>query len=131
MGGGSSLGWLWVHSPLLSAHPEAPADAQDIPTPAGGPMQRGSFLPEVREFITRHTAYNKHDTGWAKGAPSEDHTTPPSSRTASGGRLVGGAPAGARPFRGWLIPRVPYSGLVPYWEQTAVPATRPREGDVC
>jgi hypothetical protein len=29
---------------------------------------------EVREFITRHTAYNKHDTGWAKGAPSEDHT---------------------------------------------------------
>jgi hypothetical protein len=34
------------------------------------------FLPEVREFITRHTAYNKHDTGWAKGAPSEDHTTP-------------------------------------------------------
>ena len=21
------------------------------------------FLPEVREFITRHTAYNKHDTG--------------------------------------------------------------------
>ena len=89
------------------------------------------FLPEVREFITRHTAYNKHDTGWAKGAPSEDHTTPPSSRTASGGRLVGGAPAGARPFRGWLIPRVPYSGLVPYWEQTAVPATRPCEGDVC
>ena len=90
-----------------------------------------SFLPEVREFITRHTAYNKHDTGWAKGAPSEDHTTPPSSRTASGDRLVGGAPAGARPFRGWLIPRVPYSGLVPYWEQTAIPATRPREGDVC
>ena len=27
MGGGSSLGWLWVHSPLLSAHPEAPAGA--------------------------------------------------------------------------------------------------------
>ena len=26
-------------------------------------------MPEVREFITRHTAYNKHDTGWAKGAP--------------------------------------------------------------
>ena len=88
-------------------------------------------LPEVREFITRHTAYNKHDTGWAKGAPSEDHTTPPSPRTASGARLVGGAPAGARPFRGWLIPRVPYSGLVPYWEQMAVPATHPREGDVC
>ena len=37
------------------------------------------FLPEVRESITRHTAYNKHDTGWAKGAPSEYHTTPPSS----------------------------------------------------
>ena len=30
----------------------------------------------MREFITRLTAYNKHDTGWAKGAPSEDHTTP-------------------------------------------------------
>ena len=28
-------------------------------------------MPQVREF-TRHTAYNKHDTGWAKGAPSED-----------------------------------------------------------
>jgi hypothetical protein len=35
------------------------------------------FLPEVREFITRNTAYNKHDTGWAKRAPSKDHTTPP------------------------------------------------------
>jgi hypothetical protein len=23
-----------------------------------------AFVPEVREFITRHTAYNKHDTGW-------------------------------------------------------------------
>jgi hypothetical protein len=23
----------------------------------------GDVLPEVREFITRHTAYNKHDTG--------------------------------------------------------------------
>ena len=34
-----------------------------------------TFLPEVRECITRHTAYNKHDTGWAKGAPSEDHTS--------------------------------------------------------
>ena len=44
--------------------------------PAGGAYDK--FLPEVREFITRHTAYNKHDTGWAKGAPSEDHTTPPS-----------------------------------------------------
>ena len=24
-----------------------------------------TLLPEVREFITRHTAYNKHDTVWA------------------------------------------------------------------
>ena len=31
-------------------------------------MKFDLFLPEVREFITRHTAYNKHDTGWAKGA---------------------------------------------------------------
>jgi hypothetical protein len=23
-----------------------------------------AFVPEVTEFITRHTAYNKHDTGW-------------------------------------------------------------------
>jgi hypothetical protein len=52
---------------------------------------------EVGEFITRHTAYNKHDTGWAKGVPPEDHTTPPSSRTASDGRgLLGGAMGGAR-----------------------------------
>jgi hypothetical protein len=27
----------------------------------------------VREFITRHTAYNKHDTGWAKGAVRRPH----------------------------------------------------------
>ena len=63
----------------------------------------GLFLPEVREFITRHTAYNKHDTGWAKGAPSEDHTTPPSSRTASGGRsvgLLGGRPQAPARFGG-------------------------------
>ena len=33
--------------------------------------ESSGVLPEVREFITRHTAYNKHDTGWAKGAPSE------------------------------------------------------------
>jgi hypothetical protein len=26
--------------------------------------------------MTRHKANNKHGTGWAKGAPSEDHTTP-------------------------------------------------------
>ena len=32
------------------------------------------FLPEVRECI-RDTKLNKHDTGWAKGAPSEDHNT--------------------------------------------------------
>ena len=42
-----------------------------------------AILPAVSDFITRHTAYNKHDTGWAKGAPSEDHTAPPFSRTAS------------------------------------------------
>jgi hypothetical protein len=74
----------------------------------------------VREFITRHTAYNKHDTGWAKGAPSEDHTTPPSSRTASGGRLffvgAGVAFAALAPWSGthvkglerenWLAPHV-------------------------
>ena len=40
-----------------------------------------------------------------KGTPSEDHTTPPSARTASSSRFVGG-PA-VRPFRGWLIPRGP------------------------
>ena len=80
----------------------------------------GWFLPEVRELFCKcgenlfnwyfiaikqystllhktHETYNKHDTGWAKGAQSEDHTAPPSSRTASDGRLVacwGGAPAG-------------------------------------
>jgi hypothetical protein len=65
-------------------------------------------LPEVREFITRHTASNKHDTGWAKGAPSEDHTTPPSSRTASGGLaaagLLGGRPQAPARFRGGSSP---------------------------
>ena len=34
------------------------------------------FLPEVREFITRHTAYNKHDTGWARGFEKENPTAP-------------------------------------------------------
>ena len=44
------------------------------------------------------------------------HTVP---RTASSGRFVGGTPAGARPFRGWLIPRVPYSlaSVVQYTNQ--------------
>ena len=89
------------------------------------------FLAEVREFIRDKKAYNKHDTGWAKGTLSEDYTTPPSSRSASSAQFVGGAPAGTRPFRGWLIPRIPYSGLVPQGNQTAVLATRPHEGDVC
>ena len=49
------------------------------------------FLPEVRTFM--------------KGTPSEDHTTPPSARTASSSRFVGGGAPGVRPFPGWLIPR--------------------------
>jgi hypothetical protein len=60
------------------------------------------------EFIKRHKAYNKHDTGWAKGAPSEDHTTYvwPGPLAAAG--LLGGA------LRGELAnPPVSYSGLVP------------------
>ena len=31
----------------------------------------------MREFIRRRKAYNKHDTGRAKGAPPEDYTTLP------------------------------------------------------
>jgi hypothetical protein len=61
----------------------------------------------------RHRAYNRHDTGRARHPKT---TLPPhraSSRTASSSRFVGGAPAGVRPFWGWLIPRIPYSGLVP------------------
>jgi hypothetical protein len=52
----------------------------------------------------------KNDTGRAKGAPSEDHTTPPSSRTASGGILsylisaCGGAPAGDPPVSVFFAP---------------------------
>jgi hypothetical protein len=43
--------------------------------------------------VTRHTAYNKHDTGWAKGAPSEDQTLPhrPPGPLAAVG-LLGGRP---------------------------------------
>ena len=88
------------------------------------------FLPEVREFIRDTRPTNKHDTGWAEGAPSEDYTTPPSARNASSGRIVGGAPAGTRPLRGWLIPRVPCSGLVPQGDQTAVLPAHSCEGDV-
>ena len=99
-------------------------------------MQPSAFLDmgiylEMRECIKRHKAYNKHDTGSARAGARAIrivyHSTPPSSLTASGGRLVAGAPAGVRSFRGWLIPRVPYSGLVPSWEQTAVPATRHKD----
>ena len=64
------------------------------------------FLAEVREFIRDTKAYNKHDTGWAKGALSADYTTPPSSRSASSAQFVGVAAPGTRPFRGWLIPRI-------------------------
>jgi hypothetical protein len=65
---------------------------QESSSPTHAERQKGvceAVSHRVR-VVTRHTAYNKHDTGWAKGAPSEDHTNPPSSRTASGGRLVGG-----------------------------------------
>ena len=42
-----------------------------------------------REFIKRHKANKKHDTEWAKGAPSKDHTTPPSNFNARGGPCQG------------------------------------------
>eukprot|EP00964_Phaeocystis_antarctica_P019596 scaffold10813_cov65-Phaeocystis_antarctica.AAC.5 len=66
----------------------------------------GGIASRVYPPTPVRNASNKHDTGWARGAPSEDHTTPPSARNASSGRLVGGAPARARPLREWLIPRV-------------------------
>ena len=37
-------------------------------------MSEAYFLPEMREFSTRHTAYNKHDTGWAKAPPTRPAT---------------------------------------------------------
>jgi len=43
------------------------------------------FLPEVREFITRHTAYNKYDTGWAKGASFLPPPCPRAGRPQSSG----------------------------------------------
>ena len=58
---------------------------------------RQKFLPEVTEFITRHTAYNKHDTGWAEGAPSEDHTTPALPHRPPGGPLAAVGLLGGRP----------------------------------
>ena len=54
--------------------------------------------------------YNsKHDTGWAEGAPSEDHTTPPSSRTAGsraspGSHTLAWSHNGSRRLRLSLLP---------------------------
>ena len=85
----------------------------------------------------KYTACNLPRTNTTRGGREgraiafEHHTTPPSSRSASSDRFVRGTPAGARPLRGWLIPRVPYSGLVPQGDQAAALPTRPREGDVC
>ena len=45
-------------------------------SPASGSFRRGDTISQFLQSL------NKHDTGWAKGASSEDHTTPPSSRTA-------------------------------------------------
>ena len=42
----------------------------------------GIILPEVREFI-RDTKPRTNTTGWARGAPSEDYTAPPSARNAN------------------------------------------------
>ena len=66
-------------------------------------------VPSLRNTHT-NTAYKKHHTGRAKGAPPRGLRC---LRTADNGWFVGGAPAGARPVRGWLIPRIPYSRLVP------------------
>ena len=43
--------------------------------------------------------------------------------------LLGGARR-RRSGWGWLIPRVPYPCLIPQGVQTAIPAARPRKGDV-
>eukprot|EP00964_Phaeocystis_antarctica_P097821 scaffold63894_cov59-Phaeocystis_antarctica.AAC.2 len=53
-------------------------------------------------------APNRNQTvhGVGEGRTIRRPHTPPSARNASSGRFVGGAPAGARPLRGWLIPRV-------------------------
>ena len=57
--------------------------------------------------------------------------TPPSSRTASSGRFVGGRPQTPARLRvATVIPRVPYPCLIPQGIQTAIPAARPRKGDV-
>ena len=92
---------------------------------------RSWVLPEVREFI-RDATPKTNTTRGGRRARHPKTTLPhrPPGPPAAG-RIVGGAPAGTRPLRGWLIPRVPYSGLVPYGDQTAVLPTRPREGDVC
>ena len=72
-------------------------DSDILPIGAVKFKGHNNFLPEVREFITRHTAYNKHDTGWAEGAPSEDHTTPALPHRPPGGPLAAVGLLGGRP----------------------------------
>ena len=103
----------------------------------GAPEFLRSGSKRERECVIKRDkkAYNKHDTphtGWAKGAPSEDCTTPPSSRTASSSRFVWGTPAGVRPFdSGVANPPAPgsHSHTLVWshnlWEQTAIPGYPP------
>ena len=67
-------------------------------------------MPEVREFI-RDTKPRTNTTRGGRRARHPKTTLPhrPPGPPAAD-RIVGGAPAGTRPLRGWLIPRVPCSG---------------------
>ena len=117
---GCGGGTVCSRAPLVGPDPNMPSS-----------VYRWSILNKLQTQKKRHGVHGR------RARESGDHTTtPPSSRTAGSGRFSwGGArrrPPVLRQFRGaWLIPRVPYSGLVPQGEQTVVPATRPHEGDMC
>jgi len=86
-----------------------------------------TILPEVREF-TRDTKPRTNTTRGGRRARHPKTTLPhrPPGPPAAD-RIVGGAPAGTRALRGWLIPRVPYSGLAyaTTGETIITPSSRP------
>ena len=86
------LWWASLYSRALTT-----ICVDEVPTPRSRPttVRQGNGGLQTRHGVGE---------AGAKGAPSEDHTTPPSSRIASGGRLVSRGGARRRPpVSGWLF----------------------------
>jgi len=113
----SQCPWYWIRSTPTSKSQEfgglQPRDKRSRHPSHGMPRVDGEPDRGRPVFSGPANWSQKSGTFFSIQADCTSKPLPDSAATAR--RL----PAGARPFREWLIPRVPYSGLVPYLEQTA------------